>query len=249
MTSSDTMRSSNCNSPCLQNACSKDMLLGISNDAAGAFTCDAVRGRNWVERCCMATTVMGAFTTFKAQLEATPLQEVKLSERHKRVLDFVSAKFTLVNNFLIGSYARDTACRPIKDVDLMIVLSWSKYGDYYGRQVGPYVLLSAIKQPLVAAYQNTIIRVDGQAVSLKFSDCTIDVVPALAMNDINVDTGDWYIPDSPGSTWIQTNPKRHAAIMTDANSRCGACLSHLSRWPRPGTATTVISSMDFTLRC
>ncbi|TEB09084.1 CBASS oligonucleotide cyclase [Pelotomaculum propionicicum] len=167
----------------------------------------------------MATTVNNAFAVFKSRLEVTPLQAQTLSRRHVDVRGCVGKAFTIVDDFLIGSYVRDTACRPIKDVDIMVVLHWGKYGEYYKNQRGPYALLSAVKEVLVDAYKTTRIRVDGQAVSMYFSDFTVDVVPAFGIID-NGKWVDWWIPDSPGDTWIRTNPKNHQQIMTEANRRC-----------------------------
>jgi hypothetical protein len=173
----------------------------------------------------VATTILTAFSLFKARLEATAIQTSALSQQHQAVRATLARSFAIDHAFLIGSYKRDTACRPIHDVDLMVVLNKSRYENRYRRQLGPRPLLNGVKQALVRAYPNTPIRTDGQAVTMRFYNFALDVVPAFAIG--SVEDGDWYIPDSPGNTWIRTNPKRHIAIMTEANKRSGGMLKPL----------------------
>ena len=173
----------------------------------------------------MATTVLTAFSLFKTRLEATAIQTITASQRHQAVRRHLNDAFAVDHSLLIGSYIRDTACRPLKDIDLMVILNKAQYEITYRRRQGPYALLTDVKRALATAYPKTRIRIDGQAVTMRFSEFTLDVVPAFAIRD--VEEGDLVLPDSPGNSWIRTNPKKHRRLMIEANKRSGDMLKPL----------------------
>src|SRR5205085_9721838 len=60
---------------------------------------------------------------------------------------------------------------------------------------------------------------NGQAVTIRFDDFLIDVVPAIARQD-----GGYLIPNAISQTWIQTDPKSHVDIFSKANAAHGGHL-------------------------
>lgn len=102
---------------------------------------------------------------------------------------------------------------PLKtaDVDIFVVLSSSYFEDFKNNQAG---LLDKVKRSIKKTYPNTPdISRNGQAVTISFTDFTVDVVPAF-----NRDGGGYLIPNSISSSWIATDPKKHISIWSAANS-------------------------------
>ena len=54
---------------------------------------------------------------------------------------------------------------------------------------------------------------NGQAVTIRFEDFIVDVVPGF-----NRKGGGYLIPNSITQSWISTDPKKHVEIFSEANS-------------------------------
>lgn len=159
----------------------------------------------------MATTIKGGFSQFAANLEITALQSTTTSTRQQNVRDAVAAGFTVLDSFLAGSYARSTMIGPLKeaDIDIMVVLDASYFGQHT-----PATLLAKLRAVLLRTYSTTPkVSPNGQAVTINFTDFTVDVVPAF-----NRQGGGYLIPDSSMGVWISTNPTIHATTLTAHNA-------------------------------
>ena len=87
---------------------------------------------------------------------------------------------------------------PLKeaDVDIFVVLDPQYYSS---DQNGPANLLDRVKRVLKKSYaETTDISRNGQAVTIKFSDFCVDVVPAFYRTG-----GGYLIPDSVLKRWIR----------------------------------------------
>jgi hypothetical protein len=105
---------------------------------------------------------------------------------------------------------------PLKeaDVDIFVVLD-SKYFHNYnnGQNGGQAGLLDLLKRTLRKTYTETPdISRNGQAVTIRFTDFMVDVVPAF-----NRQGGGYLIPNSVSQNWISTDPKKHVEIVTNSN--------------------------------
>jgi hypothetical protein len=154
----------------------------------------------------------------KQNLEITDLQEATVSTRQKSVREVIEAGISLDDpySFLTGSYSRQTLIAPLKeaDIDIFFVLD-SKYFSHYenGQNGGQAGLLDWVKRTLRKTYTETPdISRNGQAVTIKFTDFAVDVVPGF-----NRKGGGFLIPNSVNQSWISTDPKKHVEIMTAAN--------------------------------
>ena len=149
----------------------------------------------------MPTTIAAGFQRLKESLEITTLQSGTVSGRQQRVRDAVSKEMTVLSDFLTGSYQRNTMIAPLSDadVDVFVVLDPSYY-----EQNGQASLLDKVKRAIGKTYTDTKISRDGQAVTVKFSDFYVDVVPGFHRQG-----GGFLIPDSYGQRWIETDPKKH----------------------------------------
>lgn len=117
------------------------------------------------------------------------------------------------NTFLYGSYIRNTAIHPIKDVDVCIVLDMA-IDDYT-----PETVVRRLKNVLEdlgykdkTAYQRRSVRID-------MSGTTMDAVPVVLSDGPD---GALHIPDRKLKEWIFTHPKAHIEATTRINKECGA---------------------------
>ena len=164
----------------------------------------------------MATTIPQSFLKLKQNLEITDLQEATVSTRQKSVREVVEAGMEVKDSFLTGSYSRSTMIAPLKeaDVDIFFVLKNDYFYHYNnGQNGGQAGLLDWVKRTLLKTYTKTPdISRNGQAVTIRFEDFVVDVVPGF-----NREGGGYRIPNSINQSWISTDPKKHVEIMTAAN--------------------------------
>ncbi len=159
----------------------------------------------------MAKTINQSFLQFKSNLEITGLQQQTVSTRQQSVRDAVAADLTVLDSFLTGSYRRSTMIAPLKDadIDIFVVLDAS-----YFKQDGQAWLLDKVKTTLQKKYPITPkISRNGQAVTIKFTDFTVDVVPTFMRQG-----GGYLIADSVNRRWIATDPKKHVDIWSTVNT-------------------------------
>ena len=101
------------------------------------------------------------------------------------------------------------------DVDVMVVLH---YGDNkkWDTSDGTTKALDRFKAILDDAYPNTSKRRDRNCISMRFSEFSLDVVPAFKK-----DAGYYRIPDSVRQEWLPTNPFEFAEKITEVNQKMG----------------------------
>lgn len=165
----------------------------------------------------MAITISQAFDKLKSNLEITDLQEETVSARQNSVRKVVENGLLVDDSFLTGSYSRHTMIAPLSeaDVDIFMVLD-NKYFYQYddGKNGGQPALLDLVKQTLRKTYTRTPdISRNGQAVTIRFDDFLVDVVPAFRRKG-----GGYLIPNSLSRSWISTDPKKHVEIFSQANA-------------------------------
>lgn len=161
-----------------------------------------------------------AFRKFKSRLELNDKEQQNASSRHNEVRDYLGTKFDVTRSFLTGSYARHTKTKPLKDIDIFLVLDES--GTDY-RKNGPAPLLEDFRKALASKYGANAVRRQARSINVDFGvvidadDNTdyrivsIDAVPAF-------DVGHAYeIPDADSGRWIKTDPEIHKAKATAAH--------------------------------
>ncbi len=164
----------------------------------------------------MATTINQSFAKFKENLEITGLQTATVSTRQQSVREVMEAGMDVEDSFLTGSYSRSTMIAPLKeaDIDIFVVLDAKYFHNYNnGQNGGQAGLLDLVKRTLLRTYTKTPdISRNGQAVTIRFDDFTVDVVPGFRRQG-----GGYLIPNSITQSWISTDPKRHVEIVAAAN--------------------------------
>ncbi len=123
---------------------------------------------------------------------------------------------TALDSFLTGSYVRHTLISPLKeaDIDVFVVLATDHYNRHSAKADSQAGLLDELKVALRQTYSRTPdISRNGQAVTIRFSDFLVDVIPAF-----NRRGGGYLIANSISKTWIATDPKVHVKLVADANA-------------------------------
>ena len=164
----------------------------------------------------MATTIPASFQKFKENLQITGLQEGTVSTRQTNVRAVVEAGIDVTSSFLGGSYMRSTMIAPLKeaDVDIFMVLDNRYYHHYNSQNGGQAGLLDFLKRTLRKSYPDTPdVSRNGQAVSIRFTDFVVDVVPAFRREG-----GGFLIPNSITQTWLASDPKKHIELISASNS-------------------------------
>ena len=121
-----------------------------------------------------------------------------------------------MDSFLSGSYSRSTLIAPLSeaDIDVFVALDAKYYWHYNGQNGGQAGLLDLLKRTLRKTYTRTPdISRNGQAVTIRFDDFSVDVVPAFYRKG-----GGFLIPNSITQSWLETDPKKHIEIFVNANA-------------------------------
>jgi hypothetical protein len=163
----------------------------------------------------MATTITQAFNQLKNKLEITGLQRERVATRQSNIREVLESGLEVVDSFLTGSYSRNTMIAPLSeaDIDIFIVLDDRYFHRYNGQNGGQAGLLDLIKRTLKKTYTRTPdISRNGQAVTIRFEDFLVDVVPSFKLRSRG-----FLMPNSITQQWITTDPKKHVEISSAMN--------------------------------
>jgi predicted nucleotidyltransferase len=169
-------------------------------------------------------TLADAFKKFKSRLELNDKQQADASRRQKEVRAFVADKFSVEDSFLSGSYARWTKTRPLKDVDIFVVLDADDEAAYL--KGNSQSLIDDVEKHLKGKYGAGNVSQGRRCVQITFGErdpgeeglddnvMSIDVIPAF------VDPEGYKIPDPKSKAgWCLTNPKIHYDKAVTANEK------------------------------
>jgi hypothetical protein len=145
----------------------------------------------------------------RSWLNISDTQGMVVALRQASVRLAVEKELTVLDTFLTGSYKRSTLIAPLSeaDVDIVVVLDPTYFAS------GASNVLQRVKAALGRVYPQSVMSRNGQAVTIKFSDLTVDVVPAFHRQG-----GGFLICNSGPNTWISTDPKRHIEIASAHNT-------------------------------
>lgn len=164
-------------------------------------------------------------TEFLKQIEPTSSQKDGGRRSHiflRDILGTGNMANRIVDSYLSGSYARDTAVRPLEDVDIIFVIDpahWPQNGlrlildDDYPE---PEAVLKTFMGAIRYRYRDSSLRLQNRSVRLRLFHLDIDVVPAI---DREKNDGSILIPDRRKRDWIITAPRKHNEIASDLNKR------------------------------
>jgi predicted nucleotidyltransferase len=178
-------------------------------------------------------SIRSRFSKLIDAIQTTDAQVAALDTHATTIADRLRDSFDVKRILVIGSMSseRDSAIRHTSDVDLLVVLrrSETRRG---GRRVSSTSVMNRIRHDLEDRYPDTDIGRDGQAVVVKFSDGSVDVVPGIYLDqEAEYDETSYpryLIPDGEG-WWMPTSPGAHNAYISDADSRSGGKLKHVAQ--------------------
>lgn len=168
----------------------------------------------------MMLSTSEAFKKFKSRLELRDAEQKNASKRQADVRALIANKFAVKNDFLTGSYRRDTKTHPLKDVDIFFVLDKDKEKRFLAE---PLTLLEEFRKVLAPAFGESEVTIGRRSVGVDFAIpadeedkiLSIDVVPAFESDH------HYQIPDGTLNSWAQTDPEVHAEKATTANKAFG----------------------------
>ena len=187
------------------------------------------------------------------EIEPSQTQKDGAARSHNFLRDILCTgqmQSRIIDHYLSGSYARDTAIKPLDDVDIIFVIDPTKW------QTGLSVLLAIHPEPatVLATFANAVryrypvSSVYGQrrSIRLELNHLDIDVVPAINSHRY----GDFIlIPDKQSGNWIKSSPKRHSNNATAINKKQNGLFKPLVKvlkyWN--GNLPTTASLKSFTI--
>lgn len=157
-----------------------------------------------------------------AEIEPTKAQKEGASTSHnylRSLLDEGQFGKRIIRSFLSGSYARDTAIRPIDDVDVVFVVDPA---GWQGLRIGlptPEKILESFANAIRYRYPVSSVYGQRRSVRLQLNHLDIDVVPAV--QDPGNSKHIW-IPDVDTGNWLKSAPQVQMELATSINtSRAG----------------------------
>ncbi|MEY3213054.1 MAG: hypothetical protein RIT28_3535 [Pseudomonadota bacterium] len=121
-----------------------------------------------------------------------------------------------------GSLQRGTAIRPLKDVDLLVVLSAKNFPTL--RSLSPDEVMRAIQAKLQG--MGLPARVQNRSLGLNFKNIPFDLV--LCWRD-SPESHVLRLPDLGRHSWLKTNPAEHARLGDERDKGCNQRLRPLIR--------------------
>ena len=197
----------------------------------------------------MATIPQARFEEFLHDIEPSQTTKTNASSAHTNLRDFLKNHKDFrnywVNDFLSGSYIRDTAIRPRvinnviarPDVDIIVVTNHSSSDD-------PKSVVDLLFSVLKEKYSE--IRRQTRSVGISTNKVDMDVVPIIPNGNM------YLIPDRKQECWIPTNPPGHTAWTTEMNKlseKRYKPLVKMMKWWRRQNPTISKKPKGFVIEC
>jgi hypothetical protein len=156
------------------------------------------------------TKVDDAFARLKSNLEITTAEQTQAASRHALIRDHVRTHWTLVDDFLTGSYDRHTKTKKLKDVDIFVVIDPEGPQGHLAKGSGR-AAVKALAEILASRWPTVDFDDNVARVSYAGEDvASYEVAPAFATDD------GFVIPN--GSAWMATDPAVHARLVSAKNA-------------------------------
>lgn len=156
----------------------------------------------------MWIAVRQRFEQFHRNLGLTPPQQQDGLTKYYGVVSCLNRRYygsasETDHSFAIGSWGKNTAIRPPRDVDLYFLLPTDVYqrfqGHVWNRQSA---LLQEVKGVLADTYPDTDMSGDGQVVVVRFETYSVEVVPAFQLANGRY----WICNTHDGGAYKETDP-------------------------------------------
>ncbi len=152
------------------------------------------------------------FRDFLHAIQPTPANRGRAIQLHSTLRGRLAAAESFEDwysdSFLYGSYRRNTAVQPIKDVDICVLL------DIGPSDHQPQAVVARLRRVLEEIGYEAKTALQRRSVRIDMSGTTLDVVPVVATGGVDPPL---VIPDRKLTTWVSTHPKGHLAAATQLN--------------------------------
>jgi len=175
----------------------------------------------------VALTVQESFEEFIKKISISCDCSNKIEERTNLVIRLLSNKFDVLEIFAVGSLVTYTAIKDYVNIDIIVVLHYSKYI----RKNPPLDLLKKIKR-ILNSYKVEITKNNTHAVKLKFKSApNVNIIPASRVS-VDEKFSHYNIPSTDKDIWIASNPKIHTQQMRDLSIYKGQLVQIIKEWNR-----------------
>ncbi len=157
-----------------------------------------------------------------AEERVSAVSEAHATLRNHLVQDS-TAKWAAESSLLGGSYARDTACHPIKDADVILSLKTNNVSEEQTKP-SPVDVLEDLKSCLEDFYEEVDLREQRRSIRVTVEGETVDdsvlldVVPSISPQ--GMDKVLW-VPDRERRKWIKSNPIGYVNHASNRNGKTG----------------------------
>lgn len=188
-------------------------------------------------------TVSSAFEAFDHALNLDPQERALAQERHIDLRSTLEASGLVSSTFLQGSFARKTMLKPLKDVDIVVLLgpgSGFEGSDGPGRAMSDFRRIVEAKWP--TAEFDAGEAPSAKALRIEFVDLsfTFDLVPA------HESVGDWVeIGDREKGVWELSNTRIQRNKVAERNVSTHGAFVHQVRMLKSFVRTWPRHNLDF----
>ncbi|MGP4028823.1 SMODS domain-containing nucleotidyltransferase [Actinomadura sp. 3N407] len=172
-----------------------------------------------------------AFDDFDGSLNLDSTERAAAQERHREITEVLRAAGLIVATFLQGSFARKTMLKPLKDVD-MVVLLHPRFAAMLRRPGGAAAAMALLQKEIEQVFAGVQFDLDGKsphALQVTFADLsfTFDLVPAFA----DPDSEDIFIADREhdDGRWERSNTRVLNRVISERNQATDGMWVHQVR--------------------
>lgn len=172
-----------------------------------------------------------AFGEYDQALNLDPAERTAAQERHREITDVLRAAGLIEGTFLQGSFARKTMLKPLKDVDMVILLHPS-LAEKLRKPGGATLAMEILRAAVEEAFVDVQFDVDDKpahALQVTFADLnfTFDLVPAFA----EPNSEDVFIADreNDNGAWERSNTRTLNRIVSERNQATDGSWVHQVR--------------------
>ena len=179
----------------------------------------------------MAYTVEESFAQFINNISVSCDFTNIAEDRTKLMLNLLNKKFDVLEIFPVGSLLTFTAIKGYVDIDIVVVLHYSKYI----KKRLPLEILKVVKNVL-SAYHTKITKKNTHAVHFEFQNApNVNIIPASRVSNENK-FSHYNIPSIDKDIWIPANPKIHTQKMREFSVYKSQLVQIIKEWNRQNSS-------------